>query len=437
MLVYCNHPTSRFNYISTYILETLCGIEISVTDNEEEFRLYTGPSLCYNDNAVNPLAFHIIPNRLVFDQGIESQEITMQEWCGLKIFFCTQGRDIPFDILSASFYLISRYEEYLPQEKDMYGRYDHRGSFAAKNNVLHLPLVNCWAMELRKLLLIKFPSLLYKRSPFQFLPTYDIDMAWTYLHKGFFRNVAGFTRSVINRQWMQVVKRLDVLTKKRSDPFDVYEFLDALHLRYSLRPHYFFLLAENAVGYDTNISPSHHAMKDLVAYHSAGYHVGIHPSWQSGDRPELLKQEINSLETINRKKVTASRFHYIRFDLPSGYRKLIREGITDDFSMGYGDINGFRASVTTPFHWYDLQKDEQTNLTVHPFCWMDANSYYEQQYTPAQAYLELKSMHDIIRSVEGEMSIILHNSFLSDEPEFEGWKNLYEIFLDEVVYWDI
>jgi len=178
-------------------------------------------------------------------------------------------------------------------------------------------------------------------------------------------------------------------------------------------------------------------MKDLVSYHSMGYPVGIHPSWQSGDNSELFQQEISLLEKIKGKKVSASRFHYIRFDLPGGYRKLIEAGIEDDFSMGYGSINGFRASVSTPFEWYDLEKEEQTSLIVHPFCWMDANSHYEQKYTPAQAYPELKKYHEIIKQTEGEMSIISHNSFFSDEPEFEGWKNLYEIFLREVVYWDL
>jgi hypothetical protein len=68
---------------------------------------------------------------------------------------------------------------------------------------------------------------------------------------------------------------------------------------------------------------------------------------------------------------------------------------------------------------------------------MDANSHYEQAYSPAQAYLELKSYHEIIKKTEGEMNIISHNSFFSDEPEFDGWKKAYEIFLDEVVYWDL
>ncbi len=437
MLVYCKHFSPRFEYVSRYVLESLCGYSITLTDDKNLFSTYTGPSLCYSEDHINPHSFHICPAGLLNEEGIKRQHIVIEGWRGHKTFYVTNGKDIPFDILSASFFLISRYEEYLPYHKDIYGRYSHSNSIAFREDFLQVPLINCWAMELRRLINRKFPDLIYQKRTFCFMPTYDIDMAWTYLHKGILRSAAGFARSVLKGQWKNVVKRTDVLRHKRTDPYDVYEWLDALHLRYTLKPVYFFLLAKEAKGYDTNIDPDKKPMKDLISYHSMGYHVGIHPSWQSGDHPELISTEIAALRNITGREVTRSRFHYIRFSLPADYRKLIKNGIADDYSMGYGDVNGFRASVSTPYPWYDLEKEVKTELTIHPYCWMDANSYYEQHYTPAQAYLELKSYHEIIKKTEGEMSIISHNSFFSDEPEFDGWKKVYEIFLNEVVYWDL
>lgn len=418
-------------------METLCGLDITITNDRNYFTTFNGPSLCYDKELLNAGSFQIIPHGLLWENGIQQREINTEVWNGNKVFFITDGRDFPFDIFSASFYLISRYEEYLPHAKDEYGRFSHRNSLAFNNDFLGIPQVNSWAIELRRLLLQKFPGLIYRRNTFCFVPTYDIDMAWTYRHKGLLRNTAGFAKSLVKGEWKKAGGRIDVLTGKRNDPYDVYEWLDALHLKFGLKPFYFFLLASEAKGYDTNIDPGHKAMRDLISYHSMGYHVGIHPSWQSGDRHELLKNEISSLNSITGKEVIHSRFHYIRFRIPEDYRRLIAEGIQNDFSMGYGDINGFRASVSTPYPWYDLERETPTSLTIHPFCWMDANSYYEQHFTPAQAYLELKSFHEIIKRTEGEMNIISHNSFFSDEPEFEGWKKVYEIFLNEVVYWDL
>ena len=58
--------------------------------------------------------------------------------------------------------------------------------------------------------------------------------------------------------------------------------------------------------------------------------------------------------------------------------------------MGYGSINGFRASVASPFYWYDLEKEANNLLAAYPFCYMEANSFYEQKFTPAQALEEMR-----------------------------------------------
>ena len=99
----------------------------------------------------------------------------------------------------------------------------------------------------------------------------------------------------------------------------------------------------------------------------------------------LLREELEWLEVIGDKDIQASRQHYIRLTTPETYRRLIAAGIRKDFSMGYGSINGFRASVSTPFTWYDLEKEETTSLTVYPFCFMDANAFYESKHTPSQS----------------------------------------------------
>jgi hypothetical protein len=163
----------------------------------------------------------------------------------------------------------------------------------------------------------------------------------------------------------------------------------------------------------------------------------MHPSWQSGDGDNILKEEIEWMEYISGQKITRSRQHYIRFTMPLTYRRLLQYGITQDFSMGYGSINGFRASVASSFYWYDLEKEEKTILRIFPFCFMDANAYYEQHYIAAQAVTELMQYYHRIRKVNGLMVTIWHNSILGSDIRFVGWKEAYEIFLKEEVYWDM
>jgi len=156
-----------------------------------------------------------------------------------------------------------------------------------------------------------------------------------------------------------------------------------------------------------------------------------------GDRDSLLKDEIAWMEGISGQKMIRSRQHYIRFTLPYTYRALLQCGIIQDFSMGYGSINGFRASVASSFYWYDLEKEEKTALRLFPFCFMDANAYYEQHYTTGQAMTELMHYYYQIRKVNGLMVTIWHNSILGRDTEFAGWKEVYETFLREEVYWDM
>jgi hypothetical protein len=177
-------------------------------------------------------------------------------------------------------------------------------------------------------------------------------------------------------------------------------------------------------------------LQDLIQYHAKGYHLGIHPSWQSGDNPDLLKEEIEWLAYISGQAIRSSRQHYIRMTLPETYRLLIDSGIQRDFSMGYGKINGFRASVASSFYWYDLKKEEATNLELYPFCFMDANAFFEQQISPKDAMQELMQFYRTIKKVNGLMVTIWHNEFLGTQPRFKGWKEVYEVFLKEEVYWD-
>ncbi|MEI9808421.1 MAG: hypothetical protein WDO16_11440 [Bacteroidota bacterium] len=93
-------------------------------------------------------------------------------------------------------------------------------------------------------------------------------------------------------------------------------------------------------------------MQELIRDHVIRYPTGIHPSWKSGDDIIFLKKEIATLSKLNGSPVVSSRQHYIRFNLPEGYQRLIDNDIRFDFSMGYGSINGFRASAASPFYWY-------------------------------------------------------------------------------------
>lgn len=431
MIVYTNKITSRLQYVTDFIGKEIIGAPFQLTTDNFYFNDYTGPKINYGDAKTNNEELIINNCSLLFEDSIRQQNITCFETNNFKAFFKTEG-DYPFDIFAATFYLLSRYEEYLPHQMDIYGRYAHENSLAFNEGFLNIPLINIWLEDFKKALKKKFLILNFQPSTFNFQPTYDIDEAFAFKNKEVSKIAGGLARSLVNGEWSIANERLKVLRGKAKDPYDAFEWMDQLHTKNILKPLYFFHVAVEKGKYDKNIPPSHPVMQQLIKQHAEKYQIGIHPSWASGDDESLLKKEVKALESAAGKKITFSRQHYIRFTLPHTFRRLIAAGITNDHSMGYGSINGFRASVASSFYWYDIEKEQQTNLLLHPFCFMEANSFFEQKYLPQRAYEEMMHYYKVVKDVNGTLITIWHNNFLGTYPLFSGWKDVYEDFVQQV-----
>lgn len=425
MLIYTPQNTLRFQYI-IQLLQEHWQIEIQVTDDLTLFQQSNDVKLVYAEERIDNSSFFLQSSGLLLQHDIRKQYITCFEWEESKAFFQTND-DLGFDIFSAIFYLITRYEEYLEYEPDEYGRYAHWNSLAWKEGFLHQPTIDSWLMKLVEKLKTKFAPFIIHHSPFTFLPTYDIDIAWSYKHKGWMRNIgAALTHP------LTIAKRFRVWRGKEADPYDSYAWLQQLHEQYQLQPIYFFLLAERNSEYDKNILPKKTALQQLIRSTTAKATVALHPSTESVVNPTALKKEKELLQWILRKPVKQTRNHYIQFHLPHSYRSLITHGFTDEYSMGYGTVNGFRASTAHPFLWYDLEKEETTALRVHPFVYMEANSFYELHHSPEEALEEMKNLCSEVQKVNGTFITIFHNHMLGTDPMFKGWKEMYENFIAEV-----
>ena len=428
LLIYTSSTWPRLSYIAQVLFKQVCKTSFTITTNRNEFATHTGPAINYSAERFNHPVIQVQPHKLLFENSITQQDVSCFTWNNVKAFFQTGG-DVPFDVFAASFYLISRYEEYLPHTKDEYGRYAHTNSLAFKEGFVHLPLVNLWMKELVSILQSKFPSFTVHDARFTFIPTYDVDIAYSIKGKSTLRNLGGFYKDMFTGKLNKAVERANIHKGFAKDPFDTYGWLDNLHEKHTLKPVYFFLLAEKAKEYDKNLNPHSAEMQNLVRRHASEYTIGIHPSWQSGDNEATLAKEINILATTTGKPVECSRQHYIRMALPGTYRLLLKHGIKHEYSMGYGSINGFRASVASTFYWYDVESDTQTGLLIHPYCYMEANSYFEQKYTADQAAVELQQYHDIVKSVNGQLITLFHNHFVTTQPQWLPWRNMYSVFL--------
>jgi hypothetical protein len=437
MLIYCPETSPRLVYVLDFISQEILFEEAKICSDVEVFRHYDGIRINYSETVFEELNYQIIPHGLLKETGVAQQVIKIGRWKELPVFFMTEKGD-SFDLFAAIFYLLSRYEEYLPHQKDEFGRFSHTSSLAFKEGFLDRPLVNEWLLLWQVELQVLFPAGLFKRRSYKFIPTYDIDMLYSYRGKAWWRNLAGAVRSILQGSLSQAIERWKVLRGKAMDPYDAYEWLDALHLYCRVKPIYFFLVAQKQVGLDKNIPTSYKPFQEMINYYASVYKIGLHPSWQSSveDSNKIIKEEKEWLEVIADIDIEKSRQHFIKFSLPDGYQRLLDVGIEKDYSMGYGTINGFRASVASSFNWYNLETNAATSLRIYPFCYMDANAFFEQKLTPQQGYTELMKYYAAVKKVRGCFITVWHNSFLGTDPQFKGWRELYEIFMKEDAYWD-
>ncbi len=424
LVVYTPRITARLSYIIQTVLPG-----VAITDSKELIHTQGKYCLNYSDEEISG-CFRIVPHGLLSQTGIRAEQLQISYWDELPVFFQTEGA-IPFDIFAAAFYLLSRYEEYLPHTLDQYDRYSHTNSLAYKEGFLKQPLVNLWLKKLaQKLQQFTHDSgLTIHDSRFTFIPTYDIDEAFGYLHKPLWKNVLSFYRDLLQGKFEQVMERGNVYSGRKKDPYDTFDWIHGLHVKFGLQPIYFLLTILKRGTYDKNLPARSKVLQQLYQGIAVKNKTGLHPSWQSGADEWLLEKEKVFLQKMIQQTVTISRNHYLRFTLPGTYRRLIAVGMTDDYSMAYGGVNGFRASYCLPFYWYDLEKETITALRIHPFCFMEASSFFNQGYTASQAAEEIQYYHDIVKEVDGEFITLFHNHFLTEQPQWREWREMYEGFL--------
>lgn len=432
MLVHVPRITDRVIYTFDLVLKQLLGLDFSLTSNTEEFGIYEGPKMTYGLSRIGEIPFQKAVN-LLFERHINDQETTSVDFEGVKGLFPVYGKDtlMPFDAFAASFYLVSRYEEYLPQVRDKYGRFQAESTWMFENGLLQKPLVDIWAIALKDRLKAIYPDLPFKERKFEFVPTYDIDAAWAYKHKGLYRTLGGFFRDLAAGDRASLRERHEVLRGKKNDPFDSFEFQFELQKEFKLKPIYFILCGEYDTN-DKNISLRKEAFRSLIKRLGDYADVGIHPSFSSYLNIEKMQAEIDGLSEVLHRPLTKSRQHFLRMNLPRSYQKLIELDIYDDYTMGFASQAGFRAGIADAFRFFDLENDMATNLWVHPFALMDG-TMRDYLNLDVEASLKLsKQLVDEVKAIGGTFIYLTHNEALGGEKRWVGWPKMYRELLEYI-----
>jgi hypothetical protein len=425
LLLYAPKKSSRLHYIADFLLKEILGIEFRITTDEKEFQQYPSAKLNYSEAQFSAEPF-IHSAHMLFERGVSEPELNFNLWNETPVLFYSHPRhEFPFDVFSAAFYLVSRYEEYLPHLRDNYDRYLPNTSIASKKNFINRPVVDIWAYQLKNYLLKHFPSIEFRERKYKFISTIDVDNAYAYLEKGFMRTTGAYLRSLFSFEFGDFKDRLYSQLGFMQDPYDTYEMQLAIQKKYNLKTIYFFLLGDYDMN-DKNVSAGSFRFRSLIKYLADYAEVGIHPSFASNENPKKVRKEILRLNKIVRRDIKNSRQHFLKLIFPQTYRTLIENDISDDYTMGYAHTTGFRAGTCTSFRFYDLDNDEVTSLRIHPFAVMDATLKYYLKLSPEDSLLTIKQLVDEVKKVDGTFISLWHNESLSNYKQWQGWKYTFE-----------
>lgn len=331
--------------------------------------------------------------------------------------------DLPFFLWDWLFYLISRYEEYGFFTPDAHGRFSAAQSLAQRANFLHLPVVDLWVQRLFLVIQKYYPTFQQPHRDYRITPTFDIDYAYSFLGKGFVRQTGAFLRHLFRADFSTLRQQVAVWLRLQRDPYDTFDFLEEWQARTGAQPIFFWLVG-NYGEYDKNCSFYYKPFQQLVKTIAQRCEIGWHPSYQSNSALAIARLERDRLSDLLQKPILRSRQHFLRLNFPETYRRLIQLGIREEHSMGYADATGFRASTSTPFYWFDLDKNEATDLRIVPFVWMDVTLHTYLKLSPEEAYSDIHRLREQIRAVGGEVTYIWHNNSLSEQGSWKGWRGL-------------
>jgi hypothetical protein len=324
------------------------------------------------------------------------------------------------DLLAAAFWWATGYAYEASPRFDAHKRY-HFANYQHIAEGLHgQPKVHRIAASIAEQLEKHVPI---KKQVFSIEYTFDIDHPWRYKHKPIHVTAGSLARKLLRGNLGDFVHHASVLLGKK-DPNDVF---DQLFERFPPESTRLFFLIERRHPNDTRHTWRNPALKRLIKQaHARGFGIGIHPSFTTFLQADLIKEETDRLSEIIGQQVIHSRMHFLRYRQPETFRALLRAGIRHDYTTGLYHDAGFPYGMAKPFFWFDLEKNQETTLLLHPTSLMDRTLLSYLALSPDEGVALFQSVKEKVEQNNGTFIPLFHNELLSGTGEFKGWQKLVE-----------
>ena len=331
------------------------------------------------------------------------------------------------DIIASCFFMLTRWEEYVCKARDQYGRFPVKEALAFKHGFLHRPVVN----EYIEMLWNMLQRLGYrgerKKRQFRDIPTHDIDK---FFFPAKIKNIAG---DILKGRGINKAMRRYRL--RETNHYDTFDWLMDTSEKQGLQSRFYFInhpvISDKNADYRIDNKMVESTIQNI---RQRGHIIGIHPSFDTYNDPEMLKKEKDSFGKHFGLTITEGRQHFLRFEVPHTWQNWKECGMQIDSTLGYAEYSGFRCGTADEFPVFNVLTRKTLPLKERPLIFMDAtyqNKKYQKSGTEEVA-VQFRHFRDICRKYNMPFTFLFHNSGFN--PMYFGrWKEMYEnLFTQQV-----
>lgn len=333
------------------------------------------------------------------------------------------------DIFAASFFMLTRWEEYVNKNRDNHDRFPAYESLAFKQGFLDRPVVNEYVEELKKMLLELDGNLTFKSYTYQLVLTHDVDapLKYTSLKSGL-REIVGdiVKRKDIKLAIKNTIQKVKITLKLQKDPFDTFDYLMGVSERVGVKS-YFFFMGKGLTKHDNMYDSSDKFTKDLTKkIKKRGHHIGIHPTYDAYNNKEQFTKEKTELEKNLDTLITFGREHFLRFEVPTTWQIWEDHNLTWDSTLSFADKEGFRCGVCYPYSVFNILTRKKLKLKERPLIVMEGSfATYQANITPQEMETKIIQLMDEVKKYNGEFVFLWHNSSFNTAM-WEKYQDIYE-----------
>lgn len=327
------------------------------------------------------------------------------------------------DVIASAFFMLSRWEEVVDQDKDQHARSTGAGSTAYKYHFLQRPIVNEYADLIWAILLRAGYQGDRKKHKYTNVVTHDVDQQFKWPDG--FTSIKHLTGDLIKRKDLALFKNnfrsyLDTKFNQKRDPFDTHDELLKLADHHGIKSYFNFTISRETRD-DVALKISDPRLKNLIdRIESAGHTIGFHPGYNTHLDTTKFNNELSKLQSLTQQQITCGRQHFLRFKVSDTWRLWHQAGMAWESSMSYSDMPGFRCGTCYPYTVFDVEKRIKLSVKEKPLIVMDATLIY---YVKSWDWQDLFTLKNECKKHGGEFVSIWHND-LVNHPDLKEYEKL-------------